>query len=418
MDYPAEVFDQIQLLYDTNGFNDHELHCVLKFEHEPDAEILRKSVVASIEAISILGTRYVAGAKPHWTSLDPADFGRAVVIARTEIEFQAFTVSRVDESVGPQIRVCLLDSGPFAVALKLNHMVCDAAGFKSYLYFLSKIYSEMRNDPSHRPTAIVGDRSMRAVLKHFTPGVKFKSLFLQRRDNNRSGDHRFPMSEGGEAQPFILTRKLGPERVAALKYYCRDKGATLNDAVLTAFYRGLFHTLELRPRDELQIPLMVDMRRDLGETGEPRPLTNLSSMVMTQLDYRPEEPFECALGRVKAVMDAKKGADIGLNAFIKLDLLYRILGDRTANRLLRSQLKQPLICMTNVGVLDSARISFGDLRPYDAFMCGSIKYKPYFQLAISSYADELTLSVNLSGDPSDRDRILSFFDTVEAELPN
>jgi NRPS condensation-like uncharacterized protein len=418
MDYPAEVFDQIQLLYDTNGFNDHELHCVLKFEHEPDAEILRKSVVASIEAISILGTRYVAGAKPHWTSLDPADFGRAVVIARTEIEFQAFTVSRVDESVGPQIRVCLLDSGPFAVALKLNHMVCDAAGFKSYLYFLSKIYSEMRNDPSHRPTAIVGDRSMRAVLKHFTPEVKFKSLFLQRRDNNRSGDHRFPMSEGGEAQPFILTRKLGPERVAALKYYCRDKGATLNDAVLTAFYRGLFHTLELRPRDELQIPLMVDMRRYLGETGEPRPLTNLSSMVMTQLDYRPEEPFECALGRVKAVMDAKKGADIGLNAFIKLDLLYRILGDRTANRLLRSQLKQPLICMTNVGVLDSARISFGDLRPYDAFMCGSIKYKPYFQLAISSYADELTLSVNLSGDPSDRDRILSFFDTVEAELPN
>jgi hypothetical protein len=30
MDYTAEVFDQVQLLYDTNGFNDHELHCVLK----------------------------------------------------------------------------------------------------------------------------------------------------------------------------------------------------------------------------------------------------------------------------------------------------------------------------------------------------------------------------------------------------
>jgi NRPS condensation-like uncharacterized protein len=56
--------------------------------------------------------------------------------------------------------------------------------------------------------------------------------------------------------------------------------------------------------------------------------------------------------------------------------------------------------------------------PYDAFMCGSIKYKPYFQLAISSYADELTLSVNLFGSPSDRDRILSFFDAIEAELPN
>jgi NRPS condensation-like uncharacterized protein len=68
--------------------------------------------------------------------------------------------------------------------------------------------------------------------------------------------------------------------------------------------------------------------------------------------------------------------------------------------------------------LDPDRISFGDLRPYDAFMCGSIKYKPYFQLAISSYAGELTLSVNVFGDFSDRDRILSFFDAIEAELPS
>ena len=42
-------------------------------------------------------------------------------------------------------------------------------------------------------------------------------------------------------------------------------------------------------------------------------------------------------------------------------------------------------------------MSFGDLRPYDAFLCGSIKYKPYFQLAMSSYDGQLTLSVNLYG---------------------
>ena len=119
MDYSAELFDQVQLLFDTNGFNDHELHCILNFEHGLDADILKKSVITSIEAISILGTRYVNGATPHWTSLNPEDFGRAIVIARTEIEFQNFFVSRVDEGVGPQISVCLLDSGPFTVALKI-----------------------------------------------------------------------------------------------------------------------------------------------------------------------------------------------------------------------------------------------------------------------------------------------------------
>jgi NRPS condensation-like uncharacterized protein len=74
--------------------------------------------------------------------------------------------------------------------------------------------------------------------------------------------------------------------------------------------------------------------------------------------------------------------------------------------------------MTNVGILDSDQISFGDLRPQDAFLCGSIKNKPYFQLATSSYDGELTLSVNLVGGATDRDRILSFFDEMDAELPS
>ena len=46
-----------------------------------------------------------------------------------------------------------------------------------------------------------------------------------------------------------------------------------------------------------------------------------------------------------------------------------------------------------------------------------IKYKPYFQLAMSSYQDELTLSVNLYGSASDRARILSFLEDIDAELP-
>ena len=83
MDYTAEVFDQVQLLSDLNGFNDHQLHCVLRFEDGPDAEVLKEAVISSIAAIPILGTRYIDGARPRWTSLDPHDFGRAFVIART-----------------------------------------------------------------------------------------------------------------------------------------------------------------------------------------------------------------------------------------------------------------------------------------------------------------------------------------------
>jgi NRPS condensation-like uncharacterized protein len=417
MDCTAEVFDQFQLLCDVNGFNDHQIHCVLRFEHLPGAEILKKAVISSIEAIPILGTRYIQGARPRWTSLDPGDFDRAFGIVRTEMELEEFLGSRVDECLGPQVRVCLLESSPFAVAFKMNHMVCDAAGFKEYLYFLCKIYSGLVGDPAYKPAVIAGDRSIRGVLKHFDASDRLKCLFLQGKENNLAGSNRFPLGTNGEVRPFILTRKLGCEKTAELKNYGRARGATLNDVVLTAYYRCLFQKLAVSPGAKLQIPVMVDMRRYLDRNGEFTSLTNLASTANTQLEYRPEERFDGTLARVKAIMDKKKKSNIGLNAFIKLHLMYRIFGDRIANSLLRTNLKNPLICMTNVGILDSARISFGGLRPRDAFLCGSIKYKPYFQLAMSSYKGEITFSVNLWGSASDRDRILSFFDGIDAELP-
>ena len=272
-------------------------------------------------------------------------------------------------------------------------------------------------DPEFRPAPIIGDRSIREVLKRFGMAAKLKCLFFQSKENNLTGGARFPLSSSGEARPFILTRKLGRRRTAELKDFARVKGATLNDVVLTAYYRCLFQRLALSPGSEIQIPVMVDMRRYLKKGGEFVSLTNLASTVITQLAYWPEERFEATLVRVKVIMDKKKGSNIGLNGFIKLDLMHRILGDRVANRALMSILKNPLICMTNVGILDSAQIAFGDLRPRDAFLCGSIKYKPYFQLAISSYDGELTLSINLLGSAGDRNRILSFFDEIDAELP-
>jgi NRPS condensation-like uncharacterized protein len=419
MDFICEAFDQMQRAFDLNGFNDHQLHCVLRFDSgvAPDAAILRRAAIASIEAIPILGTRYADGAKPRWVSLDPESCARTFVVAPTETDFETVLVARADEDCGPQVRVCLLDGRRSAVALTLNHMICDAAGFKSYIYFLCAIYTRLLADPAYRPNPVAGDRSMRRVLERFRLGVKLKSLFLQSGDNNQSGDRRFPMSEGEVDEPFILTRRLGRARTAAIRDYGRAHGATLNDLALTALYRCLFRLLDLRPGTELTIPVMVDMRRYLADGDEFTALTNLSSTVVTQLRREPEEAFPRTLGRVKAEMDEKKGGDIGLNAFVKLDLLYRLCGDRIANRKLRTGLKNPLICMTNIGVLDAARLSFGDLRPTDAYLCGSIKYKPYFQLAMSSYQDELTLSVNLYGSASDRALILSFLEDIDAELP-
>jgi NRPS condensation-like uncharacterized protein len=99
MDFICEAFDQMQRAFDLNGFNDHQLHCVLRFDSgvAPDAAILRRAAIASIEAIPILGTRYADGAKPRWVSLDPESCARTFVVAPTETDFETVLVARADE---------------------------------------------------------------------------------------------------------------------------------------------------------------------------------------------------------------------------------------------------------------------------------------------------------------------------------
>ena len=236
----------------------------------------------------------------------------------------------------------------------MNHMVCDAAGFKAYLYFLCTIYSGLMDDPTYRPTAITGDRSMRMVLRRLGVGVKFKSLFLQSGENNRTGGDRFPLSERGEARPFILTRKLERERTAALKDYGRAKGATLNDVVLTAFYRCLFQQTGAEARR--QAP-------DTGDGGHASlPWGNRGIRVPDQSHLNAEHAVSLqtrgALRGHACQSEGSHGREEGEPTSASTDLsssacCMGYCGDRIANRWLKSSLKNPLICMTNVGILDA-----------------------------------------------------------------
>jgi len=418
MSYKSEIFDQLQFLFKVTGFNDHQLHCVMQFKSSPDAAILKNAVISSISAFPILGTRYVTGNhKPYWENINPEKFTEAFVLAQTTEEFDNFVTYRVDESSGPQVKVCLLRSGSYKVSITINHMICDAAGFKEYLYLLCRTYSMLNEDPHYKPEVINGDRSLRRVISRSGFVTRLTSLLSQKNENNDSGDHKFPFGNGGEEEPLILTRKIGVKHTSAIKDYCKSHGATINDAVLAAYYRALFRKLFMNDGEELVVPVMINMRRFLDEKERFTALTNLTSTVATKLNYNPDEKFSGTLERIKIVMNAKKDKNLGLNGFFKLNLLFKIFPHNKAYRLLKSGLKNPFICMTNIGILDSDRLSFAGIQPVNAFMCGSIKFKPHFQLAISTYNDELTLSTNLYGSAEDKLQILSFLEDVERELP-
>lgn len=84
-----------------------------------------------------------------------------------------------------------------------------------------------------------------------------------------------------------------------------------------------------------------------------------------------------------------------------MEKLYDILPYKTAKMIVDYFSNAP-ISFTNVGALDQSRLALGKAQVAEAFMTGSIKYAPYFQVAVSTFDDLPTLSVNLYGTQSDR----------------
>jgi NRPS condensation-like uncharacterized protein len=417
MTFPAEIFDMMQWLYESTGFNDHQVHCELGFASPLDEASLRRAVRLSLDAIPILATKYVMDEGPaRWESIPRPDRERAFVATEDEAVFESERTYRIREELGPQVRLCLLSGRRNALAVTINHMIADAAGFKEYLYSVCAIYSGLLADPRLAPpAALVGDRGMADVLRGLGFFAKAASLFGAGGANNRKGSLSFPLESDGETRPFIAIRTIGREKVDRLKAYCRGREATLNDAVLAAFYRVLARRLGTSALDGLEIPVMIDMRRYLP-SREFLALRNLASTAVTRVRQEAGEPFEATMAKAKTCMDALKKRRIGLGGLVKLSLLFSLMGERGAFRAMGEGIRNPLICMTNIGELDSRRLAFGDARIESAYMCGSIKHKPHFQLALSGFDGTLTLSSNLYGSEGDRRSIEAFLGEVEEEL--
>ena len=416
MNYKAEPFDLMQLLYDETGFNDHQLHCEIRLASSPEEARLRRAILLSLSSIPILATRYCDGAgSGSWEALPDPELERAFLATDDAAVFEAERTYRIREELGPQLRICLLRGGRAALAITMNHMIADGAGFKDYLYFLFETYSRLRTDPGYLPPLIDGDRGFGRVTRAFGAWAKARALLAQGGAGSRTGRLAFPFAEGGEDRPFIETLVIDRDKVAALKAYCRSRGATLNDAALAAYYRVLARSIGSSALASLEVPVMIDMRRHLPSQGFAA-LHNLASTTITRLRMREGEEFEETLAKAKALMDGLKKGRLGLGGYVKMSLLFSLLGEGSARKLLRLGLRHPLICMTNVGELDADRLALDGSRPESAYLCGSIKYKPHFQMAVSGFDGTLTLSSNLYGNEEDRRRIAGFLAKVGEEL--
>lgn len=417
MTYKAVSCDVIQKIFEK--FNDHQLHCVIHFDGYIDENYFRRAVDMSADVFPIIRSKFIEDSNfkfPYWKDCKFTNLDMVKTIQTSNIEktIEKLIVFKTKEKFGPQVIINIVRGRKSdSLCIIMNHMISDAAGFKEYLYMLGLIYSNLKNNPNYvLHIKKMGSRSMKQIFKCFNTLDKFKILLTSAKISKYNNGFIFPL-EGDENNPFIVTRKISRERFILIKNYAKKNNATINDALVAAYLRVLSKMLEV---SYIPLPCPVDLRKYIPQRKADG-ICNLTSNMVCDIGNDIGKTYNETLLKVKKSMDFEKKNFSCLKGPLMLDFIFDTFPYKKAKQIIVKLFKNPPIAMTNIGIISKDKLLFQGLNIKDAFITGSIKYKPYFQIGITTFNDEITLSINFCGTLNDKIKIEEFLYLFDDELP-
>ncbi|NLI14050.1 condensation domain-containing protein [Pelotomaculum propionicicum] len=420
---PAAVSDWINYAA-RHGTSNCQIHAVLEFQGHLDAAKLAEAVRMSVDIEPILGCRFVEEQiRPYWQRLVDIDDIKLCSLEETrdnEKTLRRFMSQSFDEKHDTQVLVKIIRSGENdTICVKMDHACCDGGGIKEYLKLLSAIYTNLAN-------------GVRFEAKPSSPGKRDQScLFrdmgifnLKRAWNPQLAEQKptwaFPYLLCQPAEPQFSIRKLFSRHVHAISTYAKKKCATINDILLTAFFRALFEMVKPYPGVPMELLLTVDLRRYLPG-GKPDAMCNLSGVASVRTARVYMESFEATLLRVVSQMKTVKNNHPGIYSAIFFEFLAG-LSYREVLQIIEVGRLQSIIsgkcspALSNVGLISRSPLQFGDIAVRDAYLFSPAFYAPGFMLVTGTYNNILTLTVSYYEPNINRVDVEQLLSLVSAEL--
>lgn len=387
------------------GMGNFQIQAVMKLDGRIDFDMLSRAVRFSVEEEPVLGCRFVEHDPPYWKRLEDLDHIPFCSFEETddvEKAVQRFLGSPLDMDRDPMVKIKLIRSGEKdTLGIKLNHTCCDGAGAKEYIHLLSRIYTSMDcENGTYVPKPSIRDNEDH--IKVFsTLGIKHPEL-----DNSVVESPRtvwpFLWKSAGQRDvtPFAVCR-LPSGQLDILSEYGKKHGATINDLILTAFYRAMFQLSRPPYHVPMDLGLTVDLRRYLPD-NKASAIRNLSGGIVLRIARRKEEPFEGTLSRVVSLMNRKKGKNPGYQCatgaeHAEMLSFYQFLAfSKFISKVSDTVLKKCFYCspgLSNVGIISKALLKFGDKLVTDAYIIPPVIRMPGIMLVASSYNGILTFAI-------------------------
>lgn len=380
---------------------DYQIQVIMTLDGHINYNKLEKAVRLSIEDQPVFGCKFVEDTTPYWKPLD--DIGYVNFCSYEETQNVEESVSKflkrpLDMDNDPMVKIRLIRSEEYdTLCFKINHSCCDGAGIKDYLKLLSEIYTSIDCE--------YGIFIPMPTLR----GRKEQDMLFQNLGISNPDDEWIEGSEISRATwPFHwnisqsdkrchIIGRLPKGKINDIKCYSKEKGATVNDLILTAFYRALPEISQPIYNEEMDIAITVDLRRYLPNQ-KTEAIRNFSGSEVASLCLLPDEPFSQTLSRVMNETNRIKNSRPGLQSAIGLERLERMVFSDTLSyynsisQLARQCIDKCAPVLSNVGVLADGLLKFGDVTAVDAYMVPHAVHSPGLLLLASTYNDTLTLS--------------------------
>jgi NRPS condensation-like uncharacterized protein len=410
---------------------DQQVRCVVYLNGRANGSRMANAIRLSLDAVPIMGCRYVEGWwRPYWKRVDRIDYSetyRTIETENVESEISRFLIEQVNPFKGPQVLVRMIRSATDTLCINMNHMVGDATGLKEYVYLLASIYRNLMENPKYEVQPNVrGCRGFGQVGRQIRLPDKIRILLRPSGRPFTSPNWRFPLSRG-TGKPKILIHRFPGDRFNAIREYGKKHQATLNDVVLTAYYRALSETIHPDPELPLRVAVTIDLRRYIP-SGQAGAVCNLSSFVFSGIGPGAGAHFDETLRKVRDDMESRKNDFPGLRSVPWIFVLFKLLPYSELKKKVLQRLEPPKETvhsqsggmppsLTNMGMMDSEKLVFGDVGVRDAYLAGAVNYPPGFQMGFSSFEESLTCSICFC-DTEENTRVVErFFDWFEKELP-
>ncbi|MCR5042019.1 MAG: hypothetical protein K6C36_07995 [Clostridia bacterium] len=412
----AELWDKMHYLF--RDFNDRMVHVRLDYDFEIDAEALKTVLFCFVEKAPVLHSSFYDNKfHPYWRvenyHINDIFTVKDVSEETLEAEVDAFLLQSLPPESKVQMKAALfLHAGKSTFCLIENHMCMDGGDLKYFLKALCGNYTAFLETGASPVGLRTGSRSYEAVYGDFTATERKIAKGLYKNINTKDG-HGFPLTPDTIAdRPFMAKRKISAQKFDLLRAAGKERGATINDMLLTAYFYSLYELAMFPPEEGISVSCAVDLRRHIKDRNA-QGVTNQTAWMQTRVPRKGRDIFETLDYVVQSSNAFKRDRFMGLHGLPLLSLGYKILPHAASEEIIKLGYANPLIAMSNIGILESEKLALSGYEPTDGFISGAVKYKPYALLSVTSLRKELTLSMCCRGNEQDKDIVNRFFDLLE-----